>query len=1095
MFDLIVTGLVAAPAIRIAADIGTWCFNSAAELERDRQWQIVRETRAALRAERELQWEIEQEARQQAFEEMQAAHQAHHLLLQRVWEEISAIRQDSGKVRKQFVEISKENDQTLTATALTPEQRAAVIECNQHLARGIARLSAYIGPYLQSYVEQLREAQQALKSHDFVIPDAPSAVLPDDYPYVGELYEFAPSELMEFPFVRLSGREVGRFIGPNKRTLRGGQRMLGLVSRYDRDSRTWVLSAAKGALLEELDSGTALIEAREVTLENSRHEIRFARWRHESGESLLFRVQSSALDDRVRRAPWGTKTQVFVHGADYTFDKIDAGPTVARENVLGVGTYRCIAPSEFWSRYEFASEFSNRLLVREAGLPGDPTGMKLVVRLSTGEEYPITSDTSRNCVVIDRQCGSRLGLVKEGGRQLLIFVFRGEFLPEDSDCGDDAKEFFDAIEQSFDEQRELLELIDIDNLELKKYSTILEAEFEAASRRQHQSVEFSDWRIDSESVPGRFLVEFRVPFGTQLTGALRLAGSVELVGWVQDCDATNGVLTVVVPREQRRRFANHSVPLSGKLELLFVNRELQNKVDATQQFVSASAVAQSNQDDQAAFSAIRRELLGRFSLESTDIGSVRSTGGSSGLDAHQERAVSIMTGNDPVVLIQGPPGTGKTHVISHAISRMLEKDKKARIAITSQANPAVDEAVAKIQSAFPGIQIFRDYSASAKEKYASLDRGVGVEEYFDELVRGIRGSVSEDEPRIQEACAWLKESVEQDGDFWRREIRRMLSNGSQIVACTLSRLAALSGSGRFFDLVIVDEAAKASVPETMIAANCARRLALVGDHHQLLPYLDESYFEHSAPTNEDRALLENLWRDSLFARLWRAAPDSRKAFLATMRRSRRPIAECISTCFYDGELRPGRDNRSPSVPIPVALMWVDSVKGRHWLTDDMTIENPIEASLVISSVREIKKFCDPSVSVGVVAFHRGQAELLRKAVATEFASDDVHVLTVDASQGGQWDVVILSLGRSEGSTRFVGDANRLNVAISRAKELCLIVGSLAYATADLSQGNALRPVAEFLESQPKFGKWICKVTSDVELPPAFRFPDNWLARP
>ena len=1094
MFDLILTGLVAVPAVGIAADIGTWCFNAGAQHERDRQWEIVRQTRAAARAERQYQRELEQEARQRAYEEMRAAHNAHYQLLQGVWGELKSIRQDSRSILNQFLAIRNENNRTVTATALTPEQRAAVVECNQHLSRGIARLNAYIGPYLQTYFEQLKEAQWALKSHDFVVPDPPDPVLPDEYPYIGELYEFDASELWRFPSVRLGVGEVGRFIGAKNGVVPGGQKIEGLITRYDRNTKTWILSGAKGALIRDMDSGAALLEKREVILEDWRKEIRIARWRHDSGESVLFRVHGSALDERLRRSPWGTKTQVFVHGVDYTLDRIDAGPTIARENVLGTGTYPCAASREFWSRYEFASEFSNRLLVREAGLAGDPPGIELVLRLSTGEEYPIAFDESRDCVAVGGQCGSRLGLVKEGERQLLIFVFRGALVPCDTASGDNPKEFFSAIERSFNEQKELLELMEIDNLELKKYSTILEAEFGAASRRERQSVEFFDWSTDSQSSPGVSLVRFRVPKGSELTGALRLSGENELIGWVQDCDTRQGLLTIVVSKKERWRFANHSVPLSGKLELVMVNRELQNKIDAIEKFVSASAASYGNQDDQAAFSAIRRELLGRFPHGTIENRPIQSSGNSSGLDQHQERAVSIMAGEAPVVLVQGPPGTGKTHVISHAVSRLIERNDKAKIAITSQANPAVDEAVAKIQSSFPGIQIFRDYSASAKEKYASLDRGVGVEDYFDEILDGLTRASNNEEPRIREACLWLKANVEQDGEFWRREIKRILAAGSQIVACTLSRLATLFGSGQCFDLIIVDEAAKASVPETMIAANCARRIALVGDHHQLLPYLDDSYFEHSAPTTEDRALLESLWHDSLFARLWRAAPDSRKAFLATMRRSRRPIAECIGTCFYDRELRPGRDNRSPSVPIPVALMWVDPVKGQQRTTEDMTIENPVEASLVISTVREIKKFSDPSISVGVVAFHRGQAELLRKYVEGEFGSEDVHVLTVDASQGGQWDVVILSLGRTEGSTRFVGNPNRLNVAISRAKELCVVVGSLRYAKSDQSPEGALRAVAEFLDSEPKFGKWICTVGSETDVPEAFRFPTHWFAR-
>ena len=51
------------------------------------------------------------------------------------------------------------------------------------------------------------------------------------------------------------------------------------------------------------------------------------------------------------------------------------------------------------------------------------------------------------------------------------------------------------------------------------------------------------------------------------------------------------------------------------------------------------------------------------------------------------------------------------------------------------------------------------------------------------------------------------------------------------------------------------------------------------------------------------------------------------------------------------------------------------------------------------------------------------------------------VLTVDACQGSEADVVILSMVRSEGVNGFLEDRRRMCVALSRAKRECIIVGS------------------------------------------------------
>lgn len=538
--------------------------------------------------------------------------------------------------------------------------------------------------------------------------------------------------------------------------------------------------------------------------------------------------------------------------------------------------------------------------------------------------------------------------------------------------------------------------------------------------------------------------------------------------------------------EKRKAFREDAFPREGRLEAVPVNRELQNKIDAIENFLSAAATETKSSEEKTSFSKLRRELLGAFSNDTNGELPATNRPPRTALDETQERALGLISGQAPLVLIQGPPGTGKTHVIAHAINRVLTKNPKARIAITSQANPAVDEAIAKIQASFPDLQIYRDYSASAKEKYSTLDRGVGLDQYCSDFLKEIeRAPASSDGSQIQ---LWLKDAIKSDLGQLERDLHRILSQRSQVVACTLSRLASISASAPSFDLVIVDEAAKASVPEAMIAANCARRLVLVGDHHQLLPYLDESFYEHSAPTKNDESLLKELWHDSLFSRLWRQAPPTRKAFLAMMRRSRRPIAECISSCFYETALIPARNHESPNIRYPMSLVWVDTTGTKHMPAGHTTIKNPDEAKMVLKSLHQVESLAVGAVSVAVIAFHRGQAELLNREIRGSGLRIKPDVLTVDASQGGQWDIVLLSLARTAGSSGFIGNPNRMNVAISRAKELCIILGSFSYAQRDSTPDSCLREVSGFMTTQPKTGKWICRPRDVHSIPQGFGFP-------
>jgi Cdc6-like AAA superfamily ATPase len=1072
MLDLIVTGIVNAPVIQLAANIATWCFKQGPKAERAKQRDIIRSTRAALAAER------------------RAAHQAHYEMLRECWDTVQGMRRSSREIQDQLVGVRNQNRRFLQELALTPEQRAAIQECNDQLERGIQRLAAYQGAYLHSFLDEIKSAQQALKGHSFVTPDLPEPVLPDDYPFAGELLEFDATELGDYPFVDLGHSQRGRFITPSSIVTAPSSGVVGLIRRYDKDHGHWVISAAAGSLAQDLSSGDAYRTARPAILGELRGENRIAWWEHESGEKLSIQLEPGAMFRSARYAPWGTPIELYLQGADFFLRQIRGAQTVAREHRYAPWSIHCSATNDFWPIYKAAAEFSDKLLIRESGMSGDPRGADLVLRLATGQEYPIELEAGAKVLRIGPQCGARLGLLQESGKNFLVFLFQGCLVQSSAPDSGSLASLRAAIQESFEEQRDLIRLADADNLELQKYRAVLQAEFETSRNRGVERVDFQDWQIPEGSPSGGFLVRFITTKRLSPGTAVQLSGEENILGWCAEVSEADTAVVVKILHQNRRAFREGSFPSEGRLEAVQVNRELQNKIDAIENFLSAAVAESRTLEDQRAFTILRRELLGTF-LPASDAPPLSCLDSkNSQLDEHQGRAVSLLASGPPLVLIQGPPGTGKTHVIAHAVDQILKANPKARVAITSQANPAVDEAIAKIQEAFPKLQIYRDYSATAKEKYSSLNRGVAIDQYREQLLTRLENMQVNPEPRISHIQEWFKTTLKNDITQMERDMRQILAQRSQIIACTLSRLALISASAPPFDLVIVDEAAKASVPETMIAANCAKRLALVGDHCQLLPYLDESFYEHSAPSERDKELLKQLWNDSLFSRLWRNAPESRKAFLKIMRRSREPIAACISFCFYKNELIPGRDHSSKSLRFPISLMWVDSRHGRHSKAGMTTINNPAEVRLVFQCCEELRKLSidRTPLSVAVIAFHRGQAELLTRSMNNKDIIPKPSVLTVDASQGGQWDVVILSLGRTHGFSGFVGNPNRMNVAISRAKELCIVVGSLDYAMRDRSADSYLRLLARYFKEQPPLGKWISYPDSSGAIGSRFGFP-------
>ena len=116
------------------------------------------------------------------------------------------------------------------------------------------------------------------------------------------------------------------------------------------------------------------------------------------------------------------------------------------------------------------------------------------------------------------------------------------------------------------------------------------------------------------------------------------------------------------------------------------------------------------------------------------------------------------------------------------------------------------------------------------------------------------------QPDLPEWAARLREHFRnacKDERYLVGRVMKALVQSSAVYGCTLSILGRLSLGAPLFDIVVVDEAAKASLPECMIAALAAKRLVLVGDHNQLLPLLDERILERAGPRQADRRAVRN----------------------------------------------------------------------------------------------------------------------------------------------------------------------------------------------------------------------------------------------
>jgi hypothetical protein len=105
----------------------------------------------------------------------------------------------------------------------------------------------------------------------------------------------------------------------------------------------------------------------------------------------------------------------------------------------------------------------------------------------------------------------------------------------------------------------------------------------------------------------------------------------------------------------------------------------------------------------------------------------------------------------------------------------------------------------------------------------------------------------------------------------------------------------------------------------------------------------------------------------------------------------------------------------------------------------------------------------------LLAAYTEQCERLDRTVAAlapECPMLDIEVHTVDSFQGREADIAIYSITRSNQENRlgFLGDERRLNVALSRAKELLVLVGDHSFCRVARGE-NPLKPVLEHIERQ------------------------------
>ncbi|MCB9788984.1 MAG: AAA family ATPase [Deltaproteobacteria bacterium] len=456
------------------------------------------------------------------------------------------------------------------------------------------------------------------------------------------------------------------------------------------------------------------------------------------------------------------------------------------------------------------------------------------------------------------------------------------------------------------------------------------------------------------------------------------------------------------------------------------------------------------------------------------------------LDPSQRAAVVASLAAYPLALIWGPPGTGKTRTLVEAIRQAVAGGE--RVLATAASNTAVDNLAERLADA--GVDVVRlghparvseavmprtlDALLEATEAWRLTRRWVSEAAQLRHTIqaRSGRGTLSREERRALSQEAWR---LGRDAREQLRAAEAAILDHAEVICATAAGADGALLAGRQFDLVALDEATQAPDPIALVALCHGKRAILAGDPCQL------------PPTVIDPAVAREGLGVTLFERLQGRLGEGAASLLTVQRRMPVELMSFPSAALYQGRL-----TADPSVagqrledlahvaadPLrPGPLCFIDTAgKGfeERRGDDDPSVSNPGQAERTAREVRRLLGRGVRAADLALITPYDAQARALRGLLG-DAVGQGLEVGTVDGFQGREKDVVVVDLVRSneDGELGFLRDVRRMNVALTRARRLLLVVGD----SATLGRHPFY---AAFLEAAEAQGAWMSAWSDEAE---------------
>jgi uncharacterized protein len=433
--------------------------------------------------------------------------------------------------------------------------------------------------------------------------------------------------------------------------------------------------------------------------------------------------------------------------------------------------------------------------------------------------------------------------------------------------------------------------------------------------------------------------------------------------------------------------------------------------------------------------------------------------------------------DESYLAIQGPPGTGKTYSSAHMICAIIKEHRDAqargenpqRVGVMGPSNAVVDHLLVSVAKTWnelhpdeAPLQVLRKRGRSHTD--ASLVR---LGEKFSE--HGATFAFNADNAAVG------KWTVGRSRDYKGVQFD-IIGGTSWLFAHTgfAEPITAVTETDKPLSHLFVDEAGQLTMGALLPAISAADNIVLVGDPQQL-PQVTRG----SHPVGVNVSALRHLMGPA------KTIDEHRGTLLDITRRMHPSICDYVSSTTYDGQLAPALDptecdTSAQRVVDPPEIIGTEA--GCVWHSLDHTTcstKSVEEAAAIVEIVRALKgkravdqhgdEYLIESKHFVVIAPYNDQVELLKGALDAEGVEE---VGTVDRFQGREAPIAIYSL-TSSNRTRaprgigFLLDPNRMNVAVSRARTLSIIVGSrhlLDSAARSVDDVGRLNALAAFVEA-------------------------------